>query len=151
MTDDNRPPQPKQPTPPSGRTFTFKRSFTFGRPPPQADDPNATIIEGPTRRFEWTLGPPTDQAAGDDGGLGRPPETYYEALSGRPDPHREFLVTARRTLNLIVTLTAVAIPVGLVALTIVTGQTLETIVFAGIAGAIVGLMLKTTFPRTPFG
>jgi hypothetical protein len=51
----------------------------------------------------------------------------------------------------VVTVIAIGIPVSLVLLGIVTGADLQTIVLFGIAGAIVGLMLKSTFPRTPFG
>jgi hypothetical protein len=137
-----------QPAPrPDRKTFTFRRTFTLGNAPPvDPDDPRATIVPGETHTFEWKWPPDQEPSASSD-----EPATYYEALSGRPDPMRDFFVRGRRALNLVVTLTALAIPIGLVTLAIVSGQQLETIVFAGIAGAIVGLMIKTTFPKTPFG
>lgn len=130
------------------RTFTVRRRFTFGRGPGR-DDPNVTIVEGPARTFQWKLGGIHETPSEPDNH--EKPMTYYEALSGKPDPHREFFITARRMLNLSVTVIAIALPIGLMALAFVTGGDLQTIVFAGIAGAIVGLMFKTTFPKTPFG
>jgi hypothetical protein len=156
MTDEET--NPPRPPRRDARTFTFRRTFTLGRPTP-SDDPNVTIVEGPAQTFEWKRG----------GGLGHddreaqresveePPDkligkpmTYYEALSGKRDPQRDFFITGRRLLNLSVTLIAIALPIGLMALAFVTGADFQTIVFAGIGGAIVGLMLKTTFPKTPF-
>jgi hypothetical protein len=134
---------------PPRRTFTFKRTFTFGKPPPVDDE--STLVRGPVQRFEWRLGGPPEDATPDDDGLGRPPATYYEALTGRPDPNREFFVSARRWLNRAVTLIALAIPVVLVAIGIVARADLQTIVLLAIVGAGVGLMLKTTFPKTHFG
>ena len=135
-----------EPDPPPG-TFTFKRSFTIGKPPP--DDPGVKIVEGPTRTFEWKLGPRAANA--DQPELEEEPATYYEALTGRRDPHREFFVTSRRLLNLTVTLIAIGIPVLLVAAGMLGGADLQTIVLLGVAGLVVGLMFKSTFPRTPFG
>lgn len=133
---------------PGRRTFTFKRSFTIGRRPPA--DPDAETIPVSSREFKWELGGAVEPA-----GVGTSPEhepaTYYEALTGKPDPNREFFVTARATLNLAVTILALAIPIGLVAFGLLTGADLQTIVFMGIAGLIVGFMIRTSFPRTPFG
>jgi hypothetical protein len=43
------------------------------------------------------------------------------------------------------------IPVGLVVAAVLGGADLQAIVLLAIFGAIVGLMLKSTFPKTPFG
>ena len=134
-------------TPHARRTFDFTRTFTFGRPPAR-DDPNVTIAEGPADTFEWKWGGVDESANEPD--LGRKPRTYYEALSGKPDPHGDLFVRARRLLNLSVTLLAIALPIGLMTLAFATGADLQTIVFAGIGGAIIGLMFKSTFPKTPF-
>lgn len=72
-------------------------------------------------------------------------------LSGRPDPNREFFIIARRALGWLVTLTAVAIPLVLVLAGVLGGADPQTIVLLGIFGAIVALMLKSTFSKTPFG
>jgi hypothetical protein len=130
-----------------GRTFTFKRSFTFGRPPP--DDPNVTVVPGPASTFKWEWGGRENESPTDVSDF--KPATYYEALSGRRDPMRNFFINARRVINAVFWIIAIGLPVGLVTLGIVTGQSLETVVFMGIFGAIIGLMLRTTFPRTPFG
>jgi hypothetical protein len=129
---------------PGARSFTFRKSFSLGRRAP--GDANAGLAPGTTHRFEWTWDPPGTAPASN-----RQPATYYEALTGKPDPMRGFFVSARRTLNAIVTVIAVAIPVGLVTLGIVVGADLQTIVVMGIGGLVVGAMLKSTFPRTPFG
>ena len=146
----------KTPPPPGGRTFTFKRTFTFGAPPPPESLGVPSVPED-TRTFKWEWRGadrnPTADEAPPPGDLLPPdekPATYYEALSGRRDPMREFFITARRTIRIGVWLIAIAIPVGLIALTVATGQSFETIVFVAIGGAIVGLMFATTFPKTPF-
>ena len=155
MTDDRESPKEppattnEEPASPPG-TFTFKRTFTFGSPPP--DDPSVTVVQGPVRRFEWKWGGPSagSQPSPEHPELEGEPATYYEALSGRRDPHREFFVTSRRLINTVVTLIAIGLPVGVVAAAIISGADLETIVLFGIAAAIVGLMFKSSFPRTPF-
>jgi hypothetical protein len=78
-------------------------------------------------------------------------QTYYEMLSGRPDPMRDFFVSARRMLNLVVTGIALGIPIVLVGLGIVARADAQTIVVMGVAGLVVGMMLKSSFPKTPFG
>jgi hypothetical protein len=109
------------------------------------DDGASIVASGPVRAFEWRFD-------GSEGASARSaPATYYEALSGRPDPAREWFVNARRGLSLIVTGLAIALPIGATALAIAVGESLETIVFVAIAASMVGLMIKTTFPRTPFG
>lgn len=150
-----------------GRTFRLGKSLSDGVLPPEAierlsaggepteselatmrsalGEPDAIVEPGQVRRFEWKW----DGQAGTDDGRAEP-ATYYEALSGRPDPNREFLVTSRRVLNAVVWIMAIGIPLGLVTLTVLTGQSPETIFFAGIFGAIVGMMIRTSFPRTPF-
>ena len=156
MADDRTPPN-KPPASPNDEpaslpgTFTFKRTFSFGRPPP--DDPGVTVVQGPVRKFEWKWGgpPSSTETKPEQPQLEGEPATYYEALSGRPDPNREFFVTGRRLLNGVVTVVATGIPVALVILGIASGADLQTIVVFAIAGAVVGLMLKSTFPRTPFG
>ncbi|CAN5580697.1 hypothetical protein BH23CHL6_BH23CHL6_00150 [soil metagenome] len=78
------------------------------------------------------------------------PATYYEALTGRRDPARDTFVSARRAINLLVWILALGLPIGLTALTIATGQSLDTIVFVGIGALIVGMMFRSSFPKTPF-
>jgi hypothetical protein len=124
--------------------FTFRKSFTLGRRP--RGDSDTEMNSDSARRFEWKWGNPSAEPGSDS-----QPATYYEALTGRPDPMRDFFVTARRALNLVVTIIAIGIPIGLVSLGIITGADLQTIVVMGIAGMVVGLMIKTSFPRTPFG
>jgi hypothetical protein len=122
------------------------RTIDGPAPAGPADDNAGVVVSGPTQVFEWRLGADaesTDQPL-------RTPATYYEALSGQPDPARDFFITTRRILRLIVVGLALAIPVGVVALTILLGESLETILFFGIGASIVGLMLLRTFPRTPF-
>jgi hypothetical protein len=79
------------------------------------------------------------------------PATYYEALSGQRDPHRDVFIAVRRILNLVTWAIALGLPVVLVAIAVLTGQSFETIVFTGIGATVVGLMFKHSFPRTPFG
>lgn len=132
------------------RTFTFRRTFTFGKPPP-LDDPNVRVVEGPTKVFEWRLGDPQVPDDEPAGGLGGPPQTYYEAFTGRRDPQREFFVTARKWLNRGVIATALAFPVVGLAIGFLSGADLPTTLLLGFAGGIIGLMFKTSFPKTPFG
>lgn len=150
MSDDQQlpPDADEKHDPPAGKTFTFRRSFTFGRRPPPETDVDSIPIS--SREFKWELGD-TSEPVDAEPGRNEKPATYYEALTGKPDPNREFFLTARRGLNLIVTVLAFSIPIGLILLGIVTGADLQTIVFMGIAGLIVGFMIKTSFPRTPFG
>jgi hypothetical protein len=98
------------------------------------------------QRFEWTW------RGGTPAGEERiAPATYFEALTGRPDPMRGFFVTARRVLNVLTWLIVLGLPLGLVTLGVVIGESPETIFFMGIFGLIVGMMFKYTLPRTPFG
>jgi hypothetical protein len=109
-------------------------------------DPSVVAVPGSVHRFEWTLGSTQPEREGESD-----PATYYEALTGRPDPMRGFFVTSRRILNVVTWIIALGIPVGLVMLGIVLRESTETIVLMGIAGLIVGMMFKVSFPRTPFG
>jgi hypothetical protein len=131
------PPPPGTPAAPDQKTLNFR--FSFGKQPP-VDAPRSV------RRFQWTLG--SEEAKPD---AESEPATYYEALTGRPDPMRGFFVTSRRILNVVTWIIALGIPVGLVTLGVVLGESTETIVIMGIAGLIVGMMIKVSFPRTPFG
>jgi hypothetical protein len=97
-------------------------------------------------RFEWTLGGKEAERHAEP-----EPATYYEALTGRPDPMRGFFVMSRRILNIVTWTIALGIPAGLVTLGVVLGEPLESIVIMGIAGLIVGMMIKVSFPRTPYG
>jgi hypothetical protein len=109
-------------------------------------DPNVVIVPGSVQKFEWNW-------KGND--LARDtesePATYYEALTGQPDPMRGFFVTSRRLLNVVTWLIAVGVPLGLVTLGIVTGESPDTIFFMGFAGLVVGMLFKHSFPKTPFG
>lgn len=106
-------------------------------------DSKVLFVEGPTKTIEWHWSDP-------DSATVPAPATYYEALTGRPDPQREFFVTSRRILNGIVTAIAIGLPLGLVLLGIAVGESAETIFFMGMFGLIVGLMLKKSLPGTPF-
>jgi len=108
-----------------------------------ADDPNVLLVEGPAKTIEWHWSDP-------DSTIVPRPVTYYEALTGRPDPQREFFVTSRRILNGIVTAVAIGLPLVLVLLGIAVGESAETIFFMGMFGLIVGLMLKKSLPGNPF-
>lgn len=158
------------------KTFSFEHTFSFGKQlpldavPPEVlerlrsggspsagelealrsalGEPGAVVAQGPVRKFTWTWGGTSDPS---DSGAAPKPATYYEALTGKPDPMRDFFITARRILNIGTWIIALGIPIGIVALAIATRQSFETVVFMGIAGAIVGMMFKTTFPKTPFG
>src|SRR5687767_3024561 len=98
MTDKPEQRNSEETRPPGGRTFTFKRMFTFGRPPPP-ETHRVKLVPGDTRTFKWEWrGPDCNDAPKpkpDD--LLSPdtkPATYYEALSGRRDPMRNFFITA---------------------------------------------------------
>src|SRR5688572_8007298 len=52
-TENSKKPDQAQPNP-DVKTWTFSRTFTIGKPP--VDDPNVTIIEGPTQTIEWKWG-----------------------------------------------------------------------------------------------
>jgi hypothetical protein len=111
-----------------------------------AGDPNVVVVPGSVQKFEWNwkgndLAPDTESE----------PATYYEALTGKPDPMRGFFVTSRRLLNVVTWFIALGVPLGLVTLGIVTGASTETIFFMGFAGLLVGMLFKYSFPRTPFG
>jgi hypothetical protein len=109
-------------------------------------DANFVAVPGSVRTFEWRWrGRPDGQT------VELEPATYYEALTGRRDPARSIFITVRRVINLLVWTIALGLPIGLTALTIATGQTLETIVVVGIGAAVVGMMFRSSLPRTPFG
>jgi hypothetical protein len=118
-----------------------------GSPPPDAagDD---VMKRGPIgeQRFKWTW-----RGGTHDGEEKIAPATYYEALTGRLDPMRGFFVSARRVLNIATWLIALGFPLGLITLGVVTGESPDTIFFMGFFGLIVGMMIKYTLPRTPFG
>jgi hypothetical protein len=132
--------------PDSGKTFSYRKTLSFGTPLPA--DEGATVVPGEIKRFRWQLG---GQNAEADGQPEVEPATYYEALTGKPDPNRSFFVSARRILSLVLTGIALGIPLLLIGLGLATGADIQTIVFMGVAGLIVGLMIKSSFPRTPFG
>jgi hypothetical protein len=92
-----------------------------------------------------------DGHAGPEAGTATEPATYYEALTGIPDPMRSFFVTARRVMNIISWIVALGLPLALVTLGIVAGESPETIVVLGLAGLLIGMLVRHTFPRTPFG
>jgi hypothetical protein len=133
------------------RTFTFRRTFTFGKPP--ATGPDGVTVSGPEKTIEWSISRPDEPSAepnGDEPGLGRPPKTYYEAFTGRPDPHLKFFVSGRKWLKRAVNVTALAFPIIGLAIGFLSGSDLLTTLLIGFGGAIIGLMLKTSFPKTPF-
>jgi hypothetical protein len=109
-------------------------------------NPNVVVVPGGVQKFEWTwkgTDPARDTAS--------EPETYYEALTGQPDPLRGFFVASRRVLNAVTWLIALGVPLGLVTVGVVAGASPDTIFFMGLAGLIVGMMFKSSFPKTPFG
>jgi hypothetical protein len=117
-----------------------------GAPGDQAGNPNFGIVPGTARTFRWKW-------KGNDPTRATEPEpaTYYEALTGRPDPMREFFIRSRQLLNVVTWFIALGIPVGLVTVGIVTGASSETIFFMGFAGLVVGMLFKQSLPKTPFG
>jgi hypothetical protein len=106
---------------------------------------NFVAVPGSARTFKWRWSSQTGPET-----AGFEPATYYEALSGKRDPQRDFFIASRRIINAVVWAIALGLPIGLTALTIGTGQSLETIVWVGIAAFIVGMMFRASFPRTPF-
>jgi len=97
------------------------------------------------RTFEWKW----DGRAGQQT-VEREPATYYEALTGRPDPARDTFITIRRVINWSVWSIALGLPLMIIGLAIATGQSLETIFYMGMGAFIVGIMFRRSFPRTPF-
>ncbi len=116
-------------------------------PAEMAGDPDVMVVPMGGQKFTWKW----NGESGSPREAGAQPATYYEAMTGRPDPMRGFIVTVRRTLDIITWVIAIGLPVGLVVAAIATGQSSETIFFAGFFGVLVGLMLKKSAPRTPFG
>lgn len=110
------------------------------------DDHTIAIAPGSAQKLEWKW-KGNEQARE----TGSQPATYYEALTGRPDPMRSFFVRARRLLDIVTWVIALGVPLGLIALAIVTGQAPDTIFFMGFAGLLVGMMFKRSLPKTPFG
>ena len=116
--------------------------------PPQFKQPGeleSLIVPGTTQRFEWHW-----KGADVAGTSERKPATYYEALTGRPDPMRGFFVASRRLLDATVWMIALGVPLGLVLLGVLNGASPETIFFVGLSSLIVGLLFKHSFPRSPF-
>jgi hypothetical protein len=115
-------------------------------PANQARNPNFVIVPGAARTFRWKW------KVNDPARATEPePATYYEALTGRPDPMRGFFIRSRQVLNVVTWFIALGVPVALVTLGIVTGASSETIFFMGFAGLVVGLLFKQSLPKTPFG
>jgi hypothetical protein len=103
-------------------------------------------LPGEVRTYEWKWPTPTDQPP--------PviePATYYELLSGREDPHREFFVTARQLLNVVAWVVAIGLPLLLVGIGVASGESPETIFFMGVFGLIIGVMIRKSIPRSLFG
>jgi hypothetical protein len=111
-----------------------------------ADDHSVVVVPGSAQKFEWTW-KGNEQARE----TGPEPATYYEALTGQPDPMRSFFVTSRRLLDIVTWVIALSVPLGLTTVAVVTGQAPDTIFFMGFAGLVVGMMFKRSFPKTPFG
>jgi hypothetical protein len=114
--------------------------------PDTAGDDGMKAIPIGEQRFAWTW-----RGGTPDGEEKIAPATYYEALTGRPDPMRGFFVTARRVLNIVTWLIVLGLPLGLITLGIVIRESPDTIFFMGFFGLIVGLMFRYTLPKTPFG
>jgi hypothetical protein len=111
-----------------------------------AGDPNVVIAPGGVQKFEWTW-----QGNDSGGDTSSKPATYYEALTDQPDPMRGFFVASRRLLNAVTWFIALGVPLGLVTVGIVAGAPPDTIFFVGLGALIVGMMFKSSFPKTPFG
>jgi hypothetical protein len=114
--------------------------------PAQAGNRNVVIVPARARTFRWKW-------KGDGPARATEPEpaTYYEALTGRPDPMRGFFIRSRQLLDVVTWFIALGIPVALVTLGIVTGASSETIFFMGFAGLLVGMLFRQSLPKTPFG
>ena len=114
-------------------------------------DPDPIIGSVPIGAYGFTWRPPSDDTEGNTTEPATEPATYYEAMTGQPDPIRGFFVTARRLLNLVTWIVALGVPAALVVLGVATGEAPETIFFMGLAGLIFGLLFKFSLPKTPFG
>ena len=130
---------------PAPRRFTFKRTFTFGAPPARR---GMSVVPGEERRWEWSLG--NDHRSAERTDEVQEPATYYEAFTGRRDPQRDLFIRVRRVLNAIAWAVALGLPAGALILTVATGQDLQTIVLMTFAAFAVGMLLRRSFPRTPF-
>ncbi|HVM31214.1 MAG TPA: hypothetical protein VM305_10670 [Candidatus Limnocylindrales bacterium] len=96
------------------------------------------LVEGPA------LEPDADEPEVHD------PVTYFEALTGRRDPHREWFIAARRVLFVLGWVVTLAPMVLLLAAGLLSGESFETIFFMGLFGAIIGAFIRSSLPRTPF-
>jgi hypothetical protein len=119
---------------------------------PDATLPSATVKEPEARsvplrarRFAWRSRPNDAEGA-----TTSEPATYYEALTGKPDPMRDFFVTGRRLLDVVTWIIALGLSLGLVALGIVTGASADTVVI-GLRRVAGGHVDQFSLPRTPFG
>ena len=100
-------------------------------------------LPGEMRTYEWKWQKPTDQQSPP-----LEPATYYELLSGKQDPNCGFFLTARRLLDMIVWAIALGLPLLLVAAGVATGESEETILFMGLFGLIIGVMIRKSMPSS---
>jgi hypothetical protein len=113
-------------------------------PAGNSSDPDVVSIPISSRTFAWSPEQESPSTATE-------PATYYEALTGRPDPMRGFFVASRRVLNIVTWAIALGIPLGLMALGVAVGESPDTIALMGFAGLLVGMLFKSSLPKTPFG
>lgn len=112
------------------------------------DQPGEAVgLAGDVRTYEWKWQKPADQTSPPVS----EPATYYELLSAREDPNRDFFLTARRMLNHVAWAAALGVPLLLVGLGMASGQSSETIFFVGVFGLIIGVMIRKSVPGPFFG
>lgn len=121
---------------PRGKTFSF--GFSSGEPPADLRKDSDASPQIATKRYECKFG----------GGAERPPErepaTYYKALTGQPNPMRDFFITSRWILSIVTWAFANALPVGALILALATHQSSETVFFIVFAATLVAGMIKAT-------
>lgn len=150
----------------------FSFNLSFGRKPPVDDATYQRLLEEATKDAQDSADGTGVASKADevsvtfsDGKIrirqGPPPEPGEETPR-TPEQEREaeawdrlsrigtgaFPDTARahQILRRIAVAVGLAIPIGMLVLGLATGQTQETVVFMTIGGAIVGVMLMTSFP-----
>jgi hypothetical protein len=114
-------------------------------PPDVAGGDGMEAVPIGEQRFAWTW-----QGGTHHGDEQTAPATYFEALTGRPYPMRGVFVTVRRVLSIVSWIIVLGLPLGLITLGVVNGESPDTVFFMGLFGLIVGVMFRYTLPKSPF-
>lgn len=155
-----------------GKRSKFGFNVSFGRKPPIDDETYQRLLERATKDADSSADSTGSASEGrgfslefSDGRLrfgDSDPTLQREDRAPTPEEAREaeawdrlahigtgaYPDTARlhRLLRRVVTVLALSVPVALCVLTIATGQSLETVVFATLFGLVVGFMFMASFP-----